>query len=754
MTKRKIRTIVCGSTFGQFYIEALKNLHEEFEIVGLLANGSNRSQKCARYYGIDLYKNIDEIPKDIDLACIVLRSGVLGGKGSYISMKLLEKGINVIQEQPIHNKDMVNCFRMASEKNVVFKTGDLYVHLPTVRQFIKCSKAMKNIQKPMYIDGAFASQVSYPMIHILMETLPSIRQLKINEVNKNGGPFQVMTGKIGDIPFIFRVHNEVNPDDPDNYMHLLHRIEIGCEGGSLALTDTHGPLVWHPRLHVPKNSITVKDFSNMEFQELFENSTEVLGNYHKQSYSEILTKEWPKAIGKDLIDMRNLILNKSDRNVNAQRELLCSSQWHIITEKLGYPELKLGCNPQMLSVDIFKNAILEDDDLTNNIYKNNLYEDEINIKSFIEFSNNEIKIIDKKIVQAYIESLEKAVLKSMVYTLQNSGVLINKKEKYVYDKIINSLNAAKQHHILIKRWLELLVDHKYIACEKNEYYGTDFVSKEELDNEWEKLSEIWQSGMGSKKTIDYFIKNVEQLPQLITGEQQAVFLLFPEGKIDCAYSMYHDMVTVQYLNNLVGEFITRIGLLKNNLEGRKTFKIIEVGAGTGATTDIVIQKLKKLDNTLEIEYLFSDLSNYFLSAANRKFTDVSWMNFKLIDIDKNFITQGLEKEGADIIIAAGVINNAADTDGTVENLMDLLVPGGWLIMTEAIQECMEMLISQAFMMTNPEDDRKNTKTTFMSIEQWKDVFDNVNAEEVIVLPEKNHILYPLGQRFFAVKKQK
>ena len=32
------KVIVCGSRFGQFYIEALKNM-ENIELIGLLANG-------------------------------------------------------------------------------------------------------------------------------------------------------------------------------------------------------------------------------------------------------------------------------------------------------------------------------------------------------------------------------------------------------------------------------------------------------------------------------------------------------------------------------------------------------------------------------------------------------------------------------------------------------------------------------------------------------------------------------------------
>ena len=81
--KKRLRVLVCGSRFGQFYLEALKLLPEsEYEIVGLFAQGSDRSQIGANHYQIPLYTDINQLPADIDLACVVIRSSVMGGVGT------------------------------------------------------------------------------------------------------------------------------------------------------------------------------------------------------------------------------------------------------------------------------------------------------------------------------------------------------------------------------------------------------------------------------------------------------------------------------------------------------------------------------------------------------------------------------------------------------------------------------------------------------------------------------------------------
>ena len=91
--------IVYGSRFGQFYLEALKRM-EGIKIVGLLAKGSDRSYECARYYNIPLYTSLDEVEERVDVACVAVKTGALGGEGANIAKQLLRKGINVLLEQP------------------------------------------------------------------------------------------------------------------------------------------------------------------------------------------------------------------------------------------------------------------------------------------------------------------------------------------------------------------------------------------------------------------------------------------------------------------------------------------------------------------------------------------------------------------------------------------------------------------------------------------------------------------------------
>ena len=56
--KEKLKVIICGTTFGQFYMDAISRLKDIFEFAGIFAGGSKRSVMCAESYGVPLYTKI------------------------------------------------------------------------------------------------------------------------------------------------------------------------------------------------------------------------------------------------------------------------------------------------------------------------------------------------------------------------------------------------------------------------------------------------------------------------------------------------------------------------------------------------------------------------------------------------------------------------------------------------------------------------------------------------------------------------
>ena len=93
----------------------------------------------------------------------------------------MERGVNVIQEQPVHYKDIAVCIKSAMKNKVFFKTGDLYIYLPEIKRLIDAVKEIEKRQKILYASFSCCPQVSYPMIDILEKLLPSIKAFPCSE---------------------------------------------------------------------------------------------------------------------------------------------------------------------------------------------------------------------------------------------------------------------------------------------------------------------------------------------------------------------------------------------------------------------------------------------------------------------------------------------------------------------------------------------------------------------------------------------
>ncbi|MER6384963.1 bifunctional Gfo/Idh/MocA family oxidoreductase/class I SAM-dependent methyltransferase [Streptomyces sp. NPDC001250] len=731
---KRLRTVVCGTTFGQFYLAALARMPEEFEVVGVLAAGSERSVECAARHGVPLYTDVDRLPGDIDLACVVVRSGVLGGTGTDLALRLLHRGINVVQEQPVHHDDLAACLRAARKHGVRYRLGDLYVRLPEVRRFIRAARTARERQPVAYVDAACASQVAFPLLHLLGEALGSVRPWGVSATAKDGDtPFAVLTGTIGWAPLTLRVHNQVDPDDPDNHLHLLHRVTLGTAGGSLTLTDPHGPVLWSPRLHIPEAVKNRFDFDDPDGSHLAEPTTSVLSTAAPAAYRNVLREQWPTAIGEDLRAVRAAILGDPLAERPDQYHLTLCRMWQDLTKELGYPTLQPGQAHRPLAADELAG--------------------EVGLSDLIRYATCEadrhVGAVDRRLVDDFVRQLDDAVLKSMLAALQQAGILDDPQSTCSAEEILDAAQVASRHRPLIRRWLRVLADRAVVTRENEWFRGSAPVDSAAVNRAWDLAAGTWQRGLGTREFVTYLRRNAECLPELMRDEQQAALLLFPEGRTDVADAVYRETITARYLNTAVAAAVRSLAAVRN---AARPLRITEVGAGTGATTEAVITALRENGRGRPpVDYLFTDVSHFFVSVAKERHAAHPWIRHGLYDVDQDPAGQGLVPTAADVVIAAGVLNNARDTDATMRHLAGLLAPGGVLLVTEPTREHLEILASQAFMMTAAEDAREATDTTFLTREQWLEALAGAGFRQIVTAPDEAHPLAPLGQRLFAAR---
>ncbi|KAF3063606.1 Lovastatin diketide synthase LovF [Daldinia childiae] len=152
------------------------------------------------------------------------------------------------------------------------------------------------------------------------------------------------------------------------------------------------------------------------------------------------------------------------------------------------------------------------------------------------------------------------------------------------------------------------------------------------------------------------------------------------GKTDTLETLMQDNVLTEIYNAVSfgkGDFFKLLS------HSRPNMRILEVGAGTGGTTEMILRTLVREDGHPPYSvYTFSDISAGFFPQAKERFSYAPNMDYKVFDISKSPFDQGFTAGTYDVVLASNVVHATPSLRETLLNLQPLLRPGGLLVLTE------------------------------------------------------------------------
>ncbi|PYI08361.1 hypothetical protein BO78DRAFT_364974 [Aspergillus sclerotiicarbonarius CBS 121057] len=116
-------------------------------------------------------------------------------------------------------------------------------------------------------------------------------------------------------------------------------------------------------------------------------------------------------------------------------------------------------------------------------------------------------------------------------------------------------------------------------------------------------------------------------------------------------------------------------------------RYLEIGAGTGGTTAPVLRSLvgegdPQITGALYQDFTYTDISEAFFESAQTRFAQYPNLAFHRLDVEQPLPEQGLPLASYDVIVAANVLHATKDLVSTLQNVEQLLRPGGKLILFE------------------------------------------------------------------------
>jgi acyl transferase domain-containing protein/ubiquinone/menaquinone biosynthesis C-methylase UbiE len=241
------------------------------------------------------------------------------------------------------------------------------------------------------------------------------------------------------------------------------------------------------------------------------------------------------------------------------------------------------------------------------------------------------------------------------------------------DSLAKQLGVASQHRRLLGRMLEILQEEGVLHRVDDQWEVCQIPEVKEPIETWQALL---QREPAYQAELMLLLRCGEKLAQVLPGEVDPLQLIFPEGSLTISEHLYQDSPTFRIYNLLVEKAIAKA--LERLPEGR-TVRILEIGAGTGSMTSYVLPNLP----AKRTDYVFTDVTQLFTTSAQSKFSDYSFVEYRVLDIETDPISQGFDAHSFDLILASDVLHATRDLHQTLENVKQLLASEGLLLLLEA-----------------------------------------------------------------------
>jgi SAM-dependent methyltransferase len=337
----------------------------------------------------------------------------------------------------------------------------------------------------------------------------------------------------------------------------------------------------------------------------------------------------------------------------------------------------------------------------------------------------------------HVRRLDMAVLNGLAAFL---GEALDGKGPRRAAEVAAELGAAPRHAWIVGHWLEALAAESLIECSgSGRYHGFRRWRRSELIALRRDLDEA-RRGLGYPESLSrYLLDSLRSLRDLLADRVSAQSLLFPEGELGTAAAIYRDNAVSRYLNAAAVEVVCGLPAKR---------RVLELGAGTGSLTADLLPVLA--GHTAE--YLFTDLSPFFLESARRRFGAWPFLRTAVADFSAD-LTGQCGDDPFDLVIAVNAAHNAPHVSELLGRIRGLLKPGGALLLIETCHEHHQSLVSMPFLLsappggTRPErlDGRAGTRRTYLTGREWAAEFGGAGLEPVLVLPRTDHPMAALSQ---------
>jgi len=352
---------------------------------------------------------------------------------------------------------------------------------------------------------------------------------------------------------------------------------------------------------------------------------------------------------------------------------------------------------------------------------------------------------------SYFLNYEKMINKcclSICYSLvKRLGQLDKKGGSFSFKELVKDKNISENSFYVLNKIFFILAEEGILGIENDTYTVKKLI---DIESPSEMLVSLTRKFPQEGASFQWLARAYDGLPDILMGKIYAEDIMFPWGSFELVEDVYFNSRVYSFFPTMTGLAVKL--LLKQYY--RKNISILEIGAGTGNGTDSV---LKHINGSCSV-YYYTDIMRTMLKKAKIKYKSYPFMQYALYDINKDPVSQGLEENSFDLIIAVNVLHASNDTITALQFLKGLIKSEGCLLFSEigpprgSIYRYMELTFGLLSSYFSYNDTHVRSLSPIIRPGNWAKLLYKAGFAEVVFAPSGKEPVFDRGGLILGVKQ--
>lgn len=300
-------------------------------------------------------------------------------------------------------------------------------------------------------------------------------------------------------------------------------------------------------------------------------------------------------------------------------------------------------------------------------------------------------------------------------------------------------SVPKYRYPLLRRFIKLLLNTGYLVEDRGVLKIVQSHPVEDIEQLKLTFRHVFNLALEGNfdDLVDLLNTCGQHLAGMLSDNENPVDIVFRDNGAAILNRFYSETVNAKVVNQWLANTAQAL-YLQHQKSARSLFRILEIGAGTGASTQSVLTTLKNC----HIDYVFSDVSKSFLDSAREKFADYPHVSFNLYDLNRD---DNPYSHQFDLIIAANSLHACKNINNAINGIKSCLKSGGYLLLRELTVHYALFDLLFGPLAAIPDDAELRGDNLILSETQWQDLLIKNGFAQVDYTPRANEPLSVFGE---------